>query len=105
MPLAHLHDPLVLVVSALAVYRITRLLVADQVLAAPREAVQRWAGGTAQRRSRPALAYFVTCPWCVSIWVAAGWLLLLLFGSLLLILCIAVPLACSAAAGLLSSWE
>ena len=96
MPLAHLHDPIVLVVSALAVYRLTRLLTADEILAEPRARLVN-GGGRA--------GYLATCAWCVSIWVAVAWLLLLLLAPLLAVLIVGVPLACSAAAGLLSSWE
>jgi hypothetical protein len=64
-----------LLVYALAVYRLTRLLIADQVLEPLRTGILVWAQPE-QGRQRPMLAYFVTCPWCVSMWVAAGWLLL-----------------------------
>lgn len=105
MPLRHLHDPVALVVVGLAVYRVTRLLVADEVLRRPRWAIEQWAAGTAVRRAHPQVATFVGCPWCVSIWVAAAALPLLIFAPPLVTLAVAAPLAWSAAAGLLSSWE
>lgn len=102
MPLRHLHDPVALVLVALAVYRTTRLLVADELLVRPRAVLAHWR----ERGGRPGpLGYFVTCPWCVSVWVAAGWLLLLALAPLLMTLIIAAPLAWSAVAGLLASWE
>lgn len=88
-------DPLYLVVSALAVYRLTRLVVADTILDRPRAAL-------AGRSDR--MGVFITCPWCVSVWVAAGWALLL--GLLpVAALVVGVALAWSAVAGLLSSME
>lgn len=67
------HDPLglpavaALIVDGLAVFRLVRLIIADRLADRPR----KWL----TRRSlvrRGVLAYFLTCPWCVSIWVAAG---------------------------------
>jgi hypothetical protein len=93
--LEHVSDPLYLVVGALAVYRLTRLVVADVLLDGPRARLSarsdRW-------------AVFITCPWCVSVWLAAGWVLLL--GLLPVVALVAgVILAWSAVAGLLSSME
>lgn len=56
-----------LIVDALAVYRLTRLVTRDSLplVARPRDAaVRRWGDR--------ALGYFVECPWCVSVWVAAA---------------------------------
>lgn len=55
-----------LLVDALAVYRATRLLTRDSLplVARPRDAVVRRWGETS-------LGYFVECPWCVSVWIAA----------------------------------
>lgn len=104
-PLHHLHDPLALLVVGMAVCRTTRLLVADELLRRPRWAVERWAAGTATRRAHPMIATFVGCAWCVSVWVAVGWLLLLVLAPLLVTLLLAAPLAWSTLTGLLSSWE
>lgn len=59
-----------LVIYVLAAMRITRLLNFDAVLDTPRAGVVRAFKGS------PAVVYFVTCPWCVSIWVyaATAWL-------------------------------
>lgn len=58
--------PLPLVVGALAVARITRLITEDEILAPARARLPegRWAG-------------FIACPWCVSMWLAGGWVVLL----------------------------
>lgn len=55
------------VVDALATYRLTRLVVEDEIAAPLRDRV--WA------RDDPGMArigYLVTCPWCVSFWVAVA---------------------------------
>lgn len=48
----------------LATYRLTRLITEDRILDGPRALIER--------RGGPRLRYFVSCPWCVSIWVGAG---------------------------------
>jgi Protein of unknown function (DUF1360) len=61
------NDALVLAVDALATFRLTRLLVEDEITSPIRKAV--W------KRYDPSdskLGYLFTCPWCVSIWVGAG---------------------------------
>jgi hypothetical protein len=92
-------DPTMLVVDALACYRATRLITRDSVpvFRVPRDAVvRRWEG-------RP-VAELVTCPWCVSVWLAAGIVTarLLLPGPWTLL---ALVLAFSAVAGWLSERE
>lgn len=52
-----------LLIDALAVFRLTRLVTTDTILDRPREAV---------RKERPGLFLFLTCPWCVGMWLAAG---------------------------------
>jgi hypothetical protein len=99
-----LRDPLQLALAALAVFRMTRLLVEDEVTRPARERVTTWAGGTAERHAHPATAYFVTCPWCVSFWLAVLWVAALVFVPTIALGADAV-LALSAVAGLLSSWE
>lgn len=92
-----LHDPLQLVLAALAVYRMTRLVVEDEVTRPARERI------TARRPGGRA-AYLVTCPWCVSFWLAALWVTALYLVPTVALGADAV-LALSAVAGLLSSWE
>lgn len=59
---------LVVVLYVLAVYRGTRLVTTDEfpLFARPREAIR------ADLRVPDALAYLVTCPWCMSIWIGAA---------------------------------
>jgi hypothetical protein len=64
--LSSLRDPAVLVLGALATHRITRLITTDEVTRPWRERVE-------QTDPEGRLAYFVTCPWCVSMWAGAGW--------------------------------
>lgn len=92
-----------LAVGALAVHRLTRLVTEDEVTRPLRD----WADGlTAEGplQEQTRLGYFLTCPWCVSVWAAAGWLALTAAAPR-----VARPLgavlAWSSATGLLSSWE
>lgn len=59
-----LRDPLHLAVGGLAVARLTRLVTDDTITEPLRQRVAgRW----------PQAETFLRCPWCVSIWLAAGW--------------------------------
>lgn len=89
--------PFMLVLDALAVFRLTHLITDDRIPVGPlRDWVQR-------RRPDSLLAEWFTCPWCCSPYVAAavlvthgvfpGWWPY-----------VAAVLAFSAVAGLLSSW-
>jgi hypothetical protein len=52
------------IVYALAVARLTKLINSDRITKAPREAlIRRLPEGSIW-------AYFVVCPWCVSIWLS-----------------------------------
>jgi len=64
--LARLRDPVTLTVGALAVHRLTRLALNDKITEPWRDRIQ-------DEAPDGRLAYFVTCPWCVSIWVGAAW--------------------------------
>lgn len=91
--------PLWLVVDGLAVYRLARLLTRDSLplIARPRDAIaQRWADR--------ALGELVVCPWCVSVWLAAGVLAARLWVPVPWSM-LALILAWSAVAGFLSSME
>jgi hypothetical protein len=57
-------NALVLVVLVLAIARGTRLITTDEITLPLRTWVVRKYGGDGKA------AYFVFCPWCVSIWVA-----------------------------------
>jgi len=67
--LSVLRDPAALAVGALAVHRLTRLAVEDEITRPLRERIT-----DAAPDGR--LAYLVTCPWCVSMWIGAGWAVL-----------------------------
>jgi uncharacterized protein DUF1360 len=93
-------DPALLATGALAVHRLTRLLTEDEVTSPARARVRRWA----EEDGHDGLAYLLTCPWCVSVYVAAAWAVLTATAP-----AVAAPagaaLAWSSAAGLLSSLE
>lgn len=59
MPVAHI------VILSLFVYRLTRLVVLDEILAPARD----WIWDRKPPHSSQ-IGYFFTCPWCVSLWVA-----------------------------------
>jgi hypothetical protein len=73
VPGVYARDPLglpatvALIVDALAVFRLVRLAIADRILDRPRRALTRRSD-----RRRGVFSYFITCPWCTSIWLAAG---------------------------------
>lgn len=56
--------PFVFVVAALATYRATLLVTADELTRPPRE----WAIAKVGEESR--WAHLIECPWCVSCWLA-----------------------------------
>lgn len=70
-------------VDALAAYRLTILVVRDEITSGPRNAVLEWAN---QRRPttekiadalhlpvrHPKIAYLVECPWCVGVYAGIG---------------------------------
>jgi hypothetical protein len=62
----HVITPLVAVITALAVARVTRLVTTDFIFAKPRARLINTLG-----TAHP-LSYLLTCPWCMSIWIAAG---------------------------------
>ncbi len=94
--LAALDEPVTLTVGALAVYRLTRLVVDDEVTRPLRDLA-------GDDLTRP-LAYLVSCPWCVSPYVGAAWAALTVYAPRTARAAGAV-LAWSAVSGLLSSWE
>lgn len=103
------HDPTLLTLDALACFRLTRLLVSDTITQPLRQAVigtayapERDLSGFAMPvAKRPRLAEFVTCPWCMGMWLAG---LVVLCQALIPAVWIyaAALLAFSAVAGLLS---
>lgn len=63
-----LTDVVTLILTALAVARLTRLVNRDVLLERPRAAVLTWLTD----RDRTMLAYLVVCPWCLSMYLGAG---------------------------------
>jgi hypothetical protein len=58
-------DPVALVVIALAVVRLTGLVIEDEVT----EPIREWVLDRVPDDGK--LAYLITCPWCVSIYLGA----------------------------------
>jgi hypothetical protein len=102
--LARLRDPVTLTVGALAVHRLTRLVTEDEVTRPLRERLTKVVSGTMYRPVHPRLGYLVTCPWCVSVYVAAGWAALTVAAPAVTAPAGAV-LAWSSVTGLLASLE
>lgn len=102
------HSAVLLALDALAVFRLTRLAIADTItqplrqwLIGSRPATTLDMGGERiMVAARPRLAIFVTCPWCVSPYVAAAIVALQALAPAACLLITAV-LAFSAIAGLL----
>ena len=87
------------VVMGLATYRITRLVIRDELLARPRNFF--WKKFPPEKSL---LGYLLTCPWCISIWVAS----ILLISSIIIpevTYAVGVVFALSAVAGLLTAHE
>ena len=57
-------------VDALACFRLTRLVTADLIMARARFWLAGAPGDGTIKRKRT--WYFVTCPWCTSIWIGAA---------------------------------
>jgi len=87
------------IIFALATYRLTRLIITEHILEAPRERIlNRFNPSTSK------FGYLFTCEWCMSIWVG------LVFASWYTINAdtarfFAVAFALSAIAGLLTAYE
>jgi hypothetical protein len=86
--------PTTAALDALATYRLTRLVIEDEVTAPLRDA--------AYARLKPGgkLAYLLSCPWCVSIW-AGGALSVLRAASPRAANVVSTALAASAVTGVL----
>lgn len=62
---------MIVVLTILAVARVTRLITTDVLFEAPRNAVARWLMGHWERIGDKA-AYLVVCDWCASVYVGAA---------------------------------
>jgi hypothetical protein len=63
-------DPVLLVVYALAVARVTGLVTTDTITEPARDAVIGWLDDR-PRTLGAFVSKLITCPWCASIWLAA----------------------------------
>lgn len=87
------------VIAGLAVYRLTRLIIRDEILSTPRNFF--WSKFPPESSL---LGYLLTCPWCISIWVAS----ILQISSIIIpeaTYAVEIVLALSAVAGLLTAYE
>lgn len=57
-----------LVLLSLVTYRVTRFLINDTLINRQRIAVENWL----LRRRWLKIVELISCPWCVSVWIAAG---------------------------------
>lgn len=87
-------DLIKFLVFLLAIYRITRLILQDEILDGPRE----WAFSKVKRGGK--LEYLLTCPWCVSFWVAIPLAILYLVSPTGMMV-VGLPFAGSAVTGII----
>lgn len=87
-----------LVVGMLAVARLTRLLVDDEITIGIRRWVIRRYGEDSK------MAYFIHCPWCTSIWISALVMpVAVLLPVVWTVAALSIP-AASMVTGLLNKW-
>ena len=91
---------LLFVIYALCTYRLSTMLVLDEIAAKLRTRIIEWA----TRHKHGWLKTWIGCVWCVSVWVGAGVVLLGRFGGSWAVYPCAA-LAFSAVAGFLSDRE
>lgn len=87
------------VVLGLATYRVTRLIIRDEIFSKPRDFF--WKKFPPESSL---LGYLLTCPWCISIWVAS----IIQISSIInpeVTYAIGTVFALSAVAGLLTAHE
>lgn|SRR5574341_162977 len=63
---------MILVLTVLAVARVTRLITTDKIFETPRNAVVRWLIKESGRPVRDMTAYLILCDWCSSVYVGAA---------------------------------
>lgn len=59
------------IIDALATYRLTKLVIDDEITAEAREKLEDHLSAHPGKLSDK-VSYLITCPWCVSIWAGAG---------------------------------
>lgn len=85
------------IVGALATFRLVRLFLEDEIMSGFRD---KWWDKWPPESTK--LGYWLTCPWCLSIWMAVPVALLMFFGGIVGVVILAI-LALSAATGLIYS--
>lgn len=65
-----------LLIGALATYRATKLVIDDEITAELRNKAFEALDAAPPSLLTKKLSYFLTCPWCVSVWVATALLTL-----------------------------
>lgn len=92
-------DPLVLIITALAAYRLTRFIVQDELISSLRNRL--WKKFPPETNK---FGYLFTCMWCMSVWTAS----LLVLSSIIMptiTFYACLVLALSAIVGLLTAYE
>lgn len=98
-----LPDAVTLIVYALAVARLTGLIVADAITEPVRDALIGWLDDRPNTLGS-AIATLITCPWCAGMWIAlAASPLVWFFGDHPVMLVPAIALAFSQVAGMIST--
>ena len=69
-----------ILIGAIVTWRVTRFIIADDLVKGTRQRVMAWVNKPREARWKDFLADkafdLLTCPWCVSIYVSAGYLAL-----------------------------
>lgn len=92
-------EPFGFLLGALAAFRLTRLLITDQIFSRLRETIWSKFPPTDSK-----FGYLFTCMWCMSVWTAS----LLLLSSIIMptvTLYLCIVLAISAISGLIAAYE
>ena len=92
-----IETPVLLVVLALAAYRITRLLVEDVVFEPVREFIWK------RKPVSTKFGYLWTCYWCMGTWVSTFWFASWVIAPELVVV-LSLILSISAIIGLISAW-
>lgn len=92
-------EPLVFIITALAVYRATRFLIQDELISSLRNRL--WKKFPPETNK---FGYLFTCMWCMSIWTASLFVLSsIIMPTITFYVCLV--LALSAIVGLLTAYE
>lgn len=78
-----MEDLLTVTLLCLATFRVTYFLVSDQLIQEPRAKMTNWLETRKENKTgkvthvewQSKLAYLVTCPWCMSVWIGAAFTL------------------------------